>query len=366
MSLASPSLPPDNDAGLSASRRAYGTLRERIINMELLPGTRIVEKDIAAEFGISRTPVHEAVQRLAEEGLIEVVPRVGTFVARIPLDALDEAMLVRSALETAIVQKAAERADATGLARLQAILDEQAACIGNKDIRGFHRTDEAFHAALAELSGYPGVWPMVSQAKTQVDRFRQLTLPLEGRMEEVIREHRSVVDAVASRDPQQAVLAMQSHLDHVLPVLEVTRKLRPEFFTAPAEARAAACKPPPPPLGGALNPAPRALRRRRLPSTARRTADVHRNRQAASRAARPGQPHLPCLPRSRCDGQMAAALRLHLQGGSDGRARRRPLPHVLHQLRQWANPCLRRRIPGTRAGSADPLYRQVRQPRSAR
>jgi DNA-binding GntR family transcriptional regulator len=239
MSLASPSLPPDNDAGLSASRRAYGTLRERIINMELLPGTRIVEKDIAAEFGISRTPVHEAVQRLAEEGLIEVVPRVGTFVARIPLDALDEAMLVRSALETAIVQKAAERADATGLARLQAILDEQAACIGNKDIRGFHRTDEAFHAALAELSGYPGVWPMVSQAKTQVDRFRQLTLPLEGRMEEVIREHRSVVDAVASRDPQQAMLAMQSHLDHVLPVLEVTRKLRPEFFTAPAEARAA-------------------------------------------------------------------------------------------------------------------------------
>ncbi|MBK4734333.1 GntR family transcriptional regulator [Noviherbaspirillum pedocola] len=239
MTLVSPPLSSDSDAGLSASRRAYSNLRERIVNMELLPGTRIVEKEIAAEFGISRTPVHEAVQRLAEEGLIEVVPRVGTFVARIPLEALDEAMLVRSALEAAIVQKAAERADQQGLARLTAILDEQAECIRNKDIRGFHRTDEAFHATLAELSGYPGVWPMVSHAKTQIDRFRQLTLPLEGRMDEVMREHRSVVDAVASRDPAQAARAMQSHLDHVLPVLEVTRKLRPEFFTAPAEGRAA-------------------------------------------------------------------------------------------------------------------------------
>jgi DNA-binding GntR family transcriptional regulator len=239
MNLVSPSPTLDGDASLSAARRAYATLRERIVNMELLPGARIVEKDIAAEFGTSRTPVHEAVQRLAEEGLIEVVPRVGTFVARIPLDALDEAMLVRSALETAIVQKAAERADDNGIARLRSILAEQAACIENGDIRGFHRTDEDFHVALAELSGYPGVWPMVSQAKTQIDRFRQLTLPLEGRMDEVMREHNSVVDAVASRDPQQAVQAMRSHLDHVLPILEVTRKLRPEYFSSQVDGRAA-------------------------------------------------------------------------------------------------------------------------------
>ncbi|PKB21470.1 GntR family transcriptional regulator [Janthinobacterium sp. 64] len=230
MNSTSPFTLADGETGVSAARRIYGLLRQRIVDMSMLPGTRIVEKDLADELGTSRTPVHEAVQRLAEEGLIEVLPRVGTFVARIPLDSLEEAMLVRCALETAIIEKATERATPEGIASLRAILAAQAECIERDDIRGFHRTDENFHAALAELSGYPGVWPMILQAKTQMDRYRQLTLPLEGRMSDVMAEHRDVVEAVASGNPQHAVAAMRSHLDHVLPVLEITRKLRPEYF----------------------------------------------------------------------------------------------------------------------------------------
>jgi DNA-binding GntR family transcriptional regulator len=223
--------------GVSAARRVYLWLRQRIVEMSMLPGARIVEREIAEELGISRTPVHEAVQRLADEGLVEVLPRSGTFVARIPLDALEEAMLVRNALETAIIEKAAERATAEGVARLRAILDEQAATVEANDLRAFHRSDELFHATLAELSGYPGVWPIIQQAKTQMDRYRQLTLPLEGRMRGVLTEHRAVVDAVASGDPLVAVQAMREHLDHVMPVLEMTRALRPEFFTAHLNTR---------------------------------------------------------------------------------------------------------------------------------
>jgi DNA-binding GntR family transcriptional regulator len=217
---------------ISASRRVYLCLRQRIVEMSMLPGERVVERDIAEEFGTSRTPVHEAVQRLADEGLIEIVPRSGTFVARIPLDALEEANLVRHALETAIIEKAAERAGGDGVARLRALLAEQEVAIAANDMHGFHRTDEGFHALLAELSGYPGVWPIIQQAKTQMDRYRQLTLPLEGRMAGVLEEHRAVVDAIAARDPERARRALLDHLDHVMPVLEITRKLRPEFFTA--------------------------------------------------------------------------------------------------------------------------------------
>jgi DNA-binding GntR family transcriptional regulator len=222
----------DPDTGVSAARRVYLQLRQRIVEMTLVPGTRIVERDIAEELGISRTPVHEAVQRLSDEGLIEVVPRSGTFVARIPLDALEEAMLVRNALESAIIEKAAERRSDEGMARLDGILALQAAAVAVTDLRAFHRSDEMFHAALAELSGYPGVWPIILQAKTQIDRYRQLTLPLAGRLDEVLREHRAVVAAIASGNPVLAVRAMREHLDHVLPVLEITRKLRPEYFTA--------------------------------------------------------------------------------------------------------------------------------------
>ncbi|MCS0657494.1 GntR family transcriptional regulator [Massilia terrae] len=135
-------------------------------------------------------------------------------------------------MECAIIEKAAERAKPEGVARLRAILEEQALAVDANDLRAFHRSDENFHATLAELSGYPGVWPIILQAKTQMDRYRQLTLPLEGRMSGVLAEHRAVVEAVASGDPRMAVAAMREHLDHVLPVLETTRKLRPEFFTA--------------------------------------------------------------------------------------------------------------------------------------
>ena len=238
MSALQPDQQSTDETPISAARRVYRYLRQRIIDMTLVPGARLVERDIAEELGISRTPVHEAVQRLAEEGLIEVIPRVGTFVARIPLDSLEEAMLVRSALELAIIEKAAQRATKDGVSRLQAILDAQRACIEANDKAGFHQTDEAFHEMLAELSGFPGVWPLILQAKTQIDRYRQLTLPLQGRMDGVLVEHSEVVAAIAAGNPSNAVAAMRDHLDHVLPLLEITRKMRPEYFIASAKPKA--------------------------------------------------------------------------------------------------------------------------------
>jgi DNA-binding GntR family transcriptional regulator len=223
--------PLEQKTGVSAARRVYLDLRQRILDTVLLPGVRINEKQLAEELGTSRTPVHEAVQRLAEEGLIEVLPRVGTFVARIPLDALDDAMLVRSALEGAIVEKATHSATPKDVAGLRAILAAQAASIANDDLRAFHRTDEDFHAALAGLAGHPGVWPLVSQARSQIDRYRQLALPLAGRANEVLAEHAAVVEAIAAGDAAAAVSAMRSHLAGVLPTLDVARQLRPEFFT---------------------------------------------------------------------------------------------------------------------------------------
>lgn len=226
------------DANVSASRRVYLALRQRIIDMAMVPGERVVELDIAAEFGVSRTPVHEAVQRLAEEGLIEIMQRVGTFVARIPINELEEAMLIRTALEVALVEKASRNIDAAGIERLRGILAEQRHAAKLRDADGFHRGDEAFHAALAEIAGCPGVWRTIQQAKTQVDRFRRLTLPIEGRMKGVVEEHEQVVDELVAGRAEQACAAMREHLDHVLPVIEVTRAFRPDYFINHAIANA--------------------------------------------------------------------------------------------------------------------------------
>ena len=225
------------EPALSASQRVYQALRQRIIDMNMAPGTRIVELDIAAEHGVSRTPVHEAVQRLAEEGLIEVLQRVGTFVARIPINELEESMMIRTALEVAVVEKAAARATPESIASLRNILEDQRACAEAKDADGFHRGDEAFHATLAEIAGYPGVWRTIQQTKTQVDRFRRLTLPIEGRMKGVIEEHTRVVVGLEHGRVDEATGAMRDHLDHVLPVIEMTRAFRPDFFVNHSSAK---------------------------------------------------------------------------------------------------------------------------------
>lgn len=227
------STPDESDSAQSASRRVYQVLRQRILDLEMAPGDRIVELDLAAEHGVSRTPVHEAVQRLADEGLVEIQQRVGTFVARIPVDGLEEAMLVRTALEVAVVERVAKRLRPEHVEQLQGILEAQRAATLAKDMPTFHRADEDFHAALADIAGFPGVWRTIQQAKTQVDRFRRLTLPLEGRMAGVVDEHQAVVDALRAGRAAEAAAAMRDHLDHVLPVIEVTRAFRPEYFVNP-------------------------------------------------------------------------------------------------------------------------------------
>jgi DNA-binding GntR family transcriptional regulator len=221
---------PLKEATKNASKRVYLDLRQSITDMTLLPGTRLIERDIAAQYGISRTPVHEAVQRLAEEGLIEVVQRVGTFVARIPLDLLEEAMLVRTALEVAVIEKVAVQIKPEDIVRLKQILADQHACVEANDFSGFHRRDEMFHEALAAIAGLPRVWQIIQQTKTQVDRYRQLTLPMPGRMDGVVGQHQAVLDALESGRVNDAAAAMHEHLNLVLPIAKVAKTLRPEYF----------------------------------------------------------------------------------------------------------------------------------------
>src|SRR6478609_451011 len=94
----------------SAWRLVYQNLREDIVSLRLKPGDPISEKEVAGRYGVSRTPVREAIQRLADERLVEIFPQSGTFVARIPYDDLPEAMIIRKALETASVRLATEKA----------------------------------------------------------------------------------------------------------------------------------------------------------------------------------------------------------------------------------------------------------------
>jgi DNA-binding GntR family transcriptional regulator len=185
--------------------------------MQLRPGDPVIEKDVSAKYGFSRTPVREAIQRLADERLIEVFPQSGTFVSRIPYADLPEAMVIRKALESASVRLATDKASKSQLLALAMIIEQQREAAQSLDRAAFHRADESFHSKIAEISGFPGIWRQVLQVKVQVDRYRRLTLAQEGRMVEVIADHERVLEGISSGASDVAVAAMCAHLDNVLP-----------------------------------------------------------------------------------------------------------------------------------------------------
>lgn len=216
--------------GTTAAASIHAILRDDILSLKREPGSQINEKDIAANHGVSRTPVREALLRLADEGLVDIVAKSGTYVSRIPLGALGEAIAIRKVLEQFAVKAAVTHATRSQVIEMRAIVarTQEAAEAGDQDM--FHRTDEAFHEAIAVAGRHPGVWALVRQVKLQVDRFRRLTLPLQGRMLLAVNEHAGVIDAIEARDAETAGARLGAHIDRLTLNLGDLNPFNPEFF----------------------------------------------------------------------------------------------------------------------------------------
>ncbi|HEY1753286.1 MAG TPA: GntR family transcriptional regulator [Caulobacteraceae bacterium] len=199
----------------SKGERVYETLRRRIRELALPPGAPLRKEEIAAELGVSRAPVSEAVARLAEEGLVEVFPQHGSFVAPIRAADVRGAIFIRTALETEAMRRLAPAADAALLARLDDNLARQAEALGADDLPRFYDLDEALHALLFAAAETPRASRLLDAARAPLDRVRRLALPEPGRPEETLVEHRRLVDAVRSGDADFAAAAMRVHLAQV-------------------------------------------------------------------------------------------------------------------------------------------------------
>lgn len=219
----------DRSASTSADM-VYLHLKRQIISLSLAPGTLIVEKDIAAAEGVSRTPVREAILRLAKDRLVEVIPKSGTYVSRISVSALPEALLARNALEAVTVRSACLRATSSQLLYLREKVAEQSELAKARDAEGFDRLDEDFHFTIAQIGGLPGLWGLISTVKIHMDRYRKLTLPAEGRMKEVVQEHGAILTALEARDPAMAVAAMGNHLGRLHGDIMHFLSIYPSYF----------------------------------------------------------------------------------------------------------------------------------------
>ena len=211
--------------------QVYELLRRSIIMLEIQPGAPVVEKDICAELGVSRTPVREAVQKLAEEGLVNVIPHSGTYVSRISFQVAEEGFIIRRALEIESVRRTAQRYTEADGVRLDALVERMRQLIESGQLDLYLDEDDALHAAIAQMSGMPRIWKFITLAKVHLDRMRQLSAPVPGHLAMVTEQHAAIVAAVRARKPDQAELAMRIHLESSFDVMATLYQERTSMFS---------------------------------------------------------------------------------------------------------------------------------------
>ncbi|NVK33501.1 MAG: GntR family transcriptional regulator [Rhodobacteraceae bacterium] len=214
----------------SLAQRVYLALRSSILSVDLLPGDIIRKKSICDQLGVSRSPVSEAITKLALEGLVEVIPQSASRVTKLSLADIREGAFLREAVELAAITKVAVEHSEAELALLKRNIRLQALCLEDKDEPGFFAEDERMHQLILSFTGFPKIEAMSKTAWVQVDRARQFLLPIEGRAYEAYREHLAILDAIESRDAQAARNAMQKHLSELVNRLEPLAVKRPELF----------------------------------------------------------------------------------------------------------------------------------------
>ena len=216
------------DRSRQVAPQIFETLRARILSLELKPNTLLSRAALQAEFGVSQTPVRDALMRLEQEGLVEIYPQHATLVARIDVSAARQAHFLRLAIELEAVRRVAvERDDAIVAALEQALATLRASV---EDYEAFAAADRAFHQLFYEASGVPDLFHMVRRQSGHIDRLRRLNLPLPGKMEAVIRDHAALADAVARRDPDGAAAILRRHLSGTLSIVDQIRERHPDYL----------------------------------------------------------------------------------------------------------------------------------------
>lgn len=212
------------------SDQVYEHLVSAIRDLRLPPGASLSETELAERLGVSRTPLREAIARMVQNGLVSVIPQVGTRVELIRLSDVVQAQFVRESLEVAAFGAACklQTRDMTGL---RALIAEQERAHASNDVDAFFAADEAMHEMIFAISGYPGAWRAMQPVKFQLDRLRRLSLPEPSTMADLIAEHIGIVDALEACDARAGKRVVSRHARRVLVYGAALRRQFPGYFT---------------------------------------------------------------------------------------------------------------------------------------
>ncbi len=195
------------------SNGVYEFLRGRILAGDLPPHSRIKEQDVAAQLGISRTPVREALARLETEGLVRSTPRRGAVVCQVEADEIDEIYEIRAALERLVAKRACERVTEPEIEAMERELACAEREIAGGDIPAAGRHTLQFHALLNRASRSPRLIAMLLTLEERLTAFRHRSLHHSGRVEGAMHQHRAILEALRRGDVAEMQRWIEEHAE---------------------------------------------------------------------------------------------------------------------------------------------------------
>jgi len=220
---------------LTLRERILGTIRDAIMNGTLRPGEKIAEPELAARFGISRTPIREAFRQLESEGYLTVIPRKGALVAAFSAKDVEEFYAIKSILEGYAARKACERLTPKDIAKLEKINDKLRAIADEGDVAQFFKVHNTFHEVFIKGAGNDKLAEMIFSLVKKFQRLRLASLAKPGRMHISVEEHEKIIDAFRSRNPLLAEALVQKNAEYGGRVLIEEEKAAAPSASAPRD-----------------------------------------------------------------------------------------------------------------------------------
>jgi len=221
------------DRTRQSAPQVFEALRELIVSVQLEPGTVLQRAELAEHFGISQTPIRDALLRLGEEQLVDIFPQHATVVSRIDLSAALQSHFLRRSIELEILAVLCGLPDPEhgGLVRrLNANLAVQEAALHPLDVARLALADQAFHQEMYEAARVGPLWSLVRRQSGHIDRLRRLNLPDEGKPQAIVRDHRTLAEAIARKDAPAAQQALRQHLAGTLAFVDDIKRRFPEWI----------------------------------------------------------------------------------------------------------------------------------------
>jgi GntR family transcriptional regulator, rspAB operon transcriptional repressor len=222
---------------LTIAAQVHRQLRTLIVTGEMTPNQPISENELALALGVSRTPVREALGKLEDDGLVQIIPQFGTFVSPIVPEHVYSNQFIREALECACLETAAIRCTPADTQHLRTLIERQRVAIADDD---FFSADEAMHRTLMIIGGHEHAWAVIESVKLHLDRVRRLAVRNSLKRHTIIQEHETIVAHIAAGDSAAAVAAMRAHLRGVYASINAVMQDHPHFFAGtPSDPRPA-------------------------------------------------------------------------------------------------------------------------------